>query len=245
MLEKIYTIPINEAFDACAEDHSQGCPFCRIYRKLENDQLELALGASMMEPDVRIKTNEMGFCNTHFNLMLERKNRLGMALILESHLNQISSDLEHGGLAAAVKGPVNHAVKRLDKLEDSCYICERIDYSMDRMMENAAMLWVNEKEFRDKTEAQPMICLKHMGLWLKAAQKEVPKKRYNDFYNSVYSVMNRYFTSLREDVSWFCKKFDYRYDNEPWGTAKDAIERSIKFLGGDLHGDVEKKGQEQ
>ena len=36
--------------------------------------------------------------------------------------------------------------------------------------------------------------------------------------------------SLKEDVSWFCKKFDYRYDQEPWGDAKDAVERSIDFL---------------
>ena len=28
MLEKIYTIPINEAFDACAADRAKGCPFC-------------------------------------------------------------------------------------------------------------------------------------------------------------------------------------------------------------------------
>ena len=39
-----------------------------------------------------------------------------------------------------------------------------------------------------------------------------------------------YYDKLREDVRWFVKKFDYRYDDEPWGDAKDAVERAIKFL---------------
>ena len=64
-MEQIYTIPVNEAFEASAADPSLGCPLCALYRKLEENELDLILGASMMEPDVRILTNEMGFCPTH------------------------------------------------------------------------------------------------------------------------------------------------------------------------------------
>ena len=39
MLEKIYTIPINEAFDASAADRAKGCPFCALKERLENDEL--------------------------------------------------------------------------------------------------------------------------------------------------------------------------------------------------------------
>ena len=46
-MEQIYTIPVNEAFDA-----ADGCPFCALWRKLEENELDLILGASMMEPDV-------------------------------------------------------------------------------------------------------------------------------------------------------------------------------------------------
>ena len=46
---------------------------------------------------------------------------------------------------------------------------------------------------------------------------------------------DKYFDKLRADVSWFCKKFDYRYENEPWGDAKDAPERAKIFLNGQLH----------
>ena len=74
MTEKIYTIPINEQFDICSADKSEGCPICRLYNDLENNELELILGAAMMEPDTRIKTNEKGFCIEHYQMMLQRKN---------------------------------------------------------------------------------------------------------------------------------------------------------------------------
>ena len=38
-----------------------GCPLCTVEDKLEADELERILGAAMMEPDVRVKTNEQGF----------------------------------------------------------------------------------------------------------------------------------------------------------------------------------------
>lgn len=98
-MEKIYTIPVNEAFEASAADPACGCPFCTLYRKLEENELDLILGASMMEPDVRIKTNEQGFCKTHYDMMFTRKNRLGMALMLESHLAEIKKEVAGGGFS--------------------------------------------------------------------------------------------------------------------------------------------------
>ena len=49
---------------------------------------------------------------------------------------------------------------------------------------------------------------------------------YPDFYREVSEPVYACFDSLREDISWCCKKFDYRYDAEPWGNAKDAPDRA-------------------
>ena len=94
-MEQIYTIPVNEAFEESAADASCGCPFCRLFNKLEDDELDLILGASMMEPDVRIQTNREGFCRTHYDMMFVRKNRLGMALTLESHLAELTDEIRN------------------------------------------------------------------------------------------------------------------------------------------------------
>ena len=89
-----FTIPVNEAFEASAADHSCGCALCALSRKLEENELDLILGASMMEPDIRIRTNERGFCRQHYDMMFVRKNRLGMALTLESHLDELSREIK-------------------------------------------------------------------------------------------------------------------------------------------------------
>jgi uncharacterized protein (DUF608 family) len=61
------------------------------------------------------------------------------------------------------------------------------------------------------------------------------RKNYEEFFKQCSEVVEQYFDELRNDVSWFCKKFDYRYDEEPWYNSKDAVERAIKFLRGDIH----------
>lgn len=230
-MEQIYTIPVNEAFEASRDDASCGCPLCAIYRKLEENELDLILGASMMEPDVRIKTNEQGFCRLHYDQMFVRKNRLGMALTLESHLKELQDDLKDGILGAHGSKPM----KRIGELEGSCYVCKRIQYHFEHMAECVVFLWDADEEFGPKLRAQPYFCLPHYKKLLEYGQKRLNKKKMAQFNAEVSEVVRDYMDTLTEDVSWFCKKFDYRYDAEPWYNSKDAVERSIKFLRSDIH----------
>ena len=228
MFETIYTIPINEAFDKSIEE-GKGCPFCRLYEKFENDELELILGGSMMEPDVRIKTNKLGFCHRHYGGLLGRRNRLGVALILESHLAEIRSGVK-SSMTDALKGAGSSACARIRELNKSCYLCSRIEFSFGKVMDNAVLLWEAEPAFRKKAQAQPYYCLPHMELYARVARDKLKKKEFSTFYEHISTPTLRYFDELQEDVSWFCKKFDYRYDDEPWGNSKDSVERSVAFL---------------
>jgi hypothetical protein len=231
-MEQIYTIPVNEAFEASAADKSCGCPFCAIYNKLENNELDLILGASMMEPDVRIKTNKTGFCRTHYDMMFVRKNRLGMALTLESHLEELKRELKDGGLGG---GMGNKPIKRISQLEQTCYVCERIAFNFDHMIETAVLLWETDEAFPAKLQAQPYFCLPHYRMLLQYGQHRLSKKKMQEFAKQVEAIEEGYLEELKDDVSWFCKKFDYRYDEEPWYNSKDSVERSMKFLRSDIH----------
>ncbi len=227
-----FTIPVNEAFEASAADPSCGCPLCALYRKLEEDELELILGASMMEPDIRIKTNEKGFCRTHYDMMFTRKNRLGMALTLESHLDVLAGELRDTGLGG---GMGNKPMRRIGDLEKSCYVCARIENNFYHMADTAVWLFESDEEFPPKLKAQPYFCLPHYRLLLELGQKRLGKKKQPAFARALSDVVEGYLSTLRGDVSWFCKKFDYRYREEPWNNSKDAVERAIKFLRSDLH----------
>ena len=227
-MEQIYTIPVNEAFEAAAKEG--GCPFCRLYEKLEADELELILGASMMEPDVRVKTNEAGFCPEHFGKLLDGGKRLPLALMLESHLEHITDMLKPGMFPAKTAAD---AAKKLNAVAHGCYICDRIEYNFSRMIETAALLWQSDPAFREKTAAQDHFCLNHYARFLAAAKERLSKRELSDFYKTVGAAEAEYIGKLKEDVSRFCKKFDYRYPDEPWEGANDAPERAIRFLTGE------------
>ena len=42
---------------------------------------------------------------------------------------------------------------------------------------------------------------------------------------------------MQEDISWFIKKFDYRFLNEPWKNSQDAVPRGCNKLRGWCVGD--------
>lgn len=225
-METIYTIPINESFEASQADHSRGCALCALRDTLEKREIDLILGASMMEPDTRIRTNRQGFCRRHFQMMFGARNRLGLALMLESHLAEVADNV---GKRGADKGS---ALKYLSVLQSDCYVCSRINEAMDKITDNTVGLWATDSAFRAKFEAQPYICLDHAQALLEAVQGGLRGKDGRAFSAALLGVVNAYLETLREDVSWFCKKFDYRYDEEPWYNAKDAVERAIGLLCG-------------
>jgi len=223
MKEHIYTIPVNEAF----ADESGKCPFCLLYDKLEEDELTLILGASMMEPDVRIQTNEKGFCQRHFDMLTPRKNRLGLALILESHLEELKKSVKLGGMLSRDKTAAPK--KNIQALEHSCYICDRIENNFEAMLSTAAYLYSNEEEFRKKFASRKCLCLPHYRRVLDETA-HMHKPHSANMAQDAAKIVETYLDKLKNDVSWFCKKFDYRYDDEPWYDSKDAIERAITFL---------------
>ncbi len=230
-MEQIYTIPVNEAFTACREDGTLGCPFCRLFQKLEEDELDIILGASMMEPDIRIRTNEEGFCHEHFRKMLGRKRKLGMGLILESHLSEVKGRIGKHASDLLLK-PGTAQLKALDMLEHSCYVCGRIERNLTAMTATAVYLWQTDDAFRKTFGAQPYFCLPHYRAMVEYASKKLPKKLYADFYREASAIVNAYIEALGGDVSWFCKKFDYSHEDEPWYNSKDSVERAILFLCG-------------
>lgn len=230
-MEQIYTIPVGEAFDAVGEKPECGCPFCVLYRKLQNDELDIILGASMMEPDIRMKTNEQGFCLSHYNMMLRRKRMLGMGLMLESHLSEVEKKIDGPTLLG---NKAQASVSALKDLNSDCYVCKRIEKNLSAMIATAVYLYESDFSFRERFEKAPYFCLPHYERMIDYASKKMSKRIFKEFYAKSHEIEKKYVSTLQSDVSWFCKKFDYRYDEEPWYNSKDSVQRSIKFLSGEL-----------
>ena len=145
MKEKIYTIPINDAFSADCE-----CPICEFLKKEEESRIEYALGASMMEPDERIVSNEKGYCQRHTQMMYDFGNKLSHALVLETRLKYLIDrvDSYRNGLKKPKK-IIFGSDKSTNPIEYSktCVVCERLDSTLDAFVSNIFYLYKKEKQY--------------------------------------------------------------------------------------------------
>ena len=226
MQDSIYTIPVSEVFDPKC-----GCPICDMRNMLENRCIEYIMGAAMMEPDVRIETNKTGFCKEHFDKMLKARNRLSLALMLESHLAEVREKIMDAKSLNNLLDKSSKA-KKVSKINNSCYVCDKIDWAMERMLGTIYRLYENERSFRDLFASQEFLCLPHYELLCTQAAGHMNKKYLNDFIKTATALTANYLETLNADVSQFCKMFDYRNSGEDadWGNSKDSIERAIAFL---------------
>lgn len=219
MREDICSIPVNDVFLP-----RDGCPFCRMRDMLEDRMATYITGAAMMEPDVRVETNRLGFCTEHFNQILARGSRLSVALILESLLQTVHEEVFPQGKVAAKK-----VVGAVRSREEHCFVCENIQKNTEHLLDSMLKLWQTDEEFRQLYSQQTHICLPHYGMVLQAAMK-MPKKNFVVFEQETTRLAKNYLEELSGDVTHFCRMFDYRNAGGDWGNSKDAIERAIRYL---------------
>ncbi len=224
MKETICTIPINDVFGP-----KDGCPICRLHNMLEQNYLEYILGAAMMEPDVRVETNEKGFCTKHIHMMVGKGRRLQNALLLETHLERIKTEL----IPKDVKGkPDKKNIAALEQLQNSCYVCDKISWGMEHMFQTVFASFSTDPEFKALFNEQPFICLPHYTMLIKSAAGKGGLKGggLSEFYSASAALAGKYLETLKDDISHYCKMYDYRSKGLDWGNSRDAIERSVEFL---------------
>lgn len=246
MKETIYTIPINEVYDGDFE-----CPLCALRSRLESEAVDYALGAAMMEPDFRIESNEKGYCNRHFSMLFSNTNKLSLALILDTHLEEFRADLdkfkkpaeklsdEKGGLfKKSAQGFSDELCAFLDKNSSSCAICDKIDKTMKRYIEILIEMWETEPDFKKKFEASKGACMPHFKELAKAALKQLKNSDANKFISALTQKQIEELLRIQEDIHKFTLKFDYRNADMEWGTAKDAPIRTIEKISGTILKDM-------
>lgn len=251
-MEKIYMIPVNDAYMADCE-----CPICFLKKKAENDYLDYYLGPSLMEPDTRKITNKTGFCPEHMGKLNKRETaRLGLGLMLHTHLKDLSEDVTKDIKAAApgkatllkgrsseYKSKLNAIADKIDKRVASCPICEKINYSLERYLEVIMYMFSKDSDFRARFAERKSHCLPHTAMLLRSAASNLSQNDASDFINLLADNNAIQFSELIADVEWFTLKFDYRNNDKPWGNSKNAIQRSMRFLSADRSDFDEQQGK--
>lgn len=230
MAEKLYTIPVNEAFDKECE-----CPICFIYQTLEKGALEFTMGPSYMEDDIRAMTDATGFCAMHSEKLLKMNNRLGMALILKTHTDKINKDMAKMKPSSKSKGlfkkseesEISEYVKKITK---ACFVCNRINEVFDRYIATVFHLYKNDAAFKEKYKNAKGFCMEHYSLLLEEADRTLSGKTKDEFFDVTVELFNENMKRINEELAWFINKFDYKYKDEPWKNSKDSVPRAITKL---------------
>ena len=229
MKEKIYTIPVNDAFSKDCE-----CPICAMYQALEDDAVAYTMGPSYMEDDIRAKTDKMGFCQKHIKKIYEQENRLGFALVMKTHMDQVIRDLEKyadepvQGKSLFKKAESEpQTVSYIHKLDESCFVCDRIENTFARYIDTVFYMYQHDNSFKEMYENSNGFCTTHYGLLIAEAQRKLSKESLNEFVSCTSKLYIDNMKRVRDDVAWFINKFDHKYADEPWKNAKDSLTRAM------------------
>ena len=235
MKEQLYTIPVNEAFEVDCE-----CPICAMYHKLKEDALDFTLGPSYMEDDIRMVTDKVGFCKEHVQQLYDRQNRLGLALMLKTHADKTIRDtsklineldnpkpVKWSFLKKAEEPVQNPLLAYLEEVQHSCFVCNKISMVFDRYVATIFFLYEKEADFRNIMDNCKGFCTEHYALLLREAPKQLSAKYLESFMNALHKSYIEGMERVRDDLSWFIDKFDYRFTNEPWKNSKDSLQRMM------------------
>ena len=225
MRDDICTIPVSEVFE-----ENDGCPICRMRDTVEQRIISYILGDAMMEPDVRIETNRVGFCEKHYDKMLNYRARLQLSLILQTHIDEITKNVFSKGLFTT---PAKRGEKAA-KVSDTCFICDKIEYGVSRMIETVYRCYENERDFRELFNNQTMFCLPHYERLISGADKKKMHRYSKEFADNLTRITGDYAKNLHENISKYCAIYDYRADKENMKVPEimNSVDTAVDFLVG-------------
>lgn len=244
------TIPVWDAYHENSE-----CPFCLLEDKSEKAYIDSFLGGSVMEPDTRIEVNDKGFCPHHNQLLYQAQNRLGLALMTHTHVQQTISKLEKqmGILKKTAENP-GRKLKLFKKspsnkepdlkqsmhnfghyvcsLRTQCIICDKLQNALDQFAYTFIHLWSHDKEFRKVFLESKGFCFSHLPLVLDMAAKNLSSAKQSEFIKELLPMQMENMNRLEKELLWFTQKFDYKNQDKPWENSKDALPRTLQKLTG-------------
>ncbi len=213
------------------------CPVCGLMQAAEETYLLSFQHSRVMEPNVRVKTNESGFCPEHYRKLYARENKLGLALVVHTHLVEKLQPLKAAIEAAARPGRhekerMDDAVSLLTRLRDACFLCALLKEDRDRYCFTILYLWDRDPEFLPVFRASRGFCLPHFGDMCGAAQRSLRADRREKWMQEAAPLMTGSLERLEREVLAFTQL--HRDSNRSLGTEEErtALARTLQKLAG-------------
>ena len=233
MKYQLETIPVWNAYRAGGE-----CPLCALQAKAEREFVSFHLGSSVMAPEMRVEVNKIGFCPSHFRMLLAGDNRLGLGLMTQTHITELRSKLACSRIA---DGGAKGIPKRIDAVDAflndqvaGCLICDRLMDRFTRYAFTIAYLWNDDVEFRSTFAESAGFCLVHLPGQLQMARETLSSAQLAEFAIHVEEIQERAWQRLEHALLAFTGSFDYQADPAQTTTVRESVANAIQKLTGVL-----------
>lgn len=287
MKYELQTIPIWKAYNG---EHD--CPLCYLEAELEKDYRRFFLGNSVMAPDVRVEVNAKGFCRQHYRLLYSGENKLGLALMAQTRLEErrrvFANAMRKAGHAAeggtggsllgglrrvgrrltarlfprrhripgaagttaegqAVDGrsgrgqslahgaqALDHAAATIERENESCMICERLERSLANYAFSIVTLYHNNPEFQKAFRDSKGFCFQHLPLMLRMAEIVLTKPIHERWLEDLVASQEQAMAEISAQLEELADRFDYRNTEGVGPELKQALPRALGLLGGEI-----------
>jgi hypothetical protein len=232
-------LEISKVHDAYSEDGE--CPLCTLRQAAEATYLHSFQHSRVMEPNVRVQTNAIGFCPDHYMKLYKAENKLGLGLVVHTHLREklpeIRAALERivePGAGRKAQERIMEAADELSALRDRCFICGLLRADNDRYIFTILYLWSKDPEFPDRFRASRGFCIGHFLDALNAAPKLLRGDRAQRWIREAAGLLNANLERLEKELLAFTQL--YRSENTSLGSEAErtALGRTLQKLAGGL-----------
>lgn len=227
---QLETIPVWDGITSNSE-----CFLCDLMQQAQEDSLKFYLGASVMNPETRIKVNEIGFCPKHTDLLVKSGSPNAMAVLWESHFTKTRTTIEKSLSDLSNTHNPKKTIAKLSKIienrvEDpqaNCLICNRMEDRLNRYCFTIAYLWGQEQNFRDAFARSKGFCLPHMTRILELSLEALDSKNQKKFAKAMSELQSKNLERVAHDLWYMTEHYKSENINKPWNGCEDAQKRAV------------------
>jgi hypothetical protein len=214
-----------------------GCPVCRLMEDASASYLDTLFYEQVTDVEVRRKLRRArGLCNWHsWRAGKITSAAMGLAIIAKDLLEEECTRLaqwEHRTLWRRLADLVRtHPPRRAPSANEGEWqrraICPACQVAVEHEQHalETVLNFFDEADFARHYEDSSGVCLPHT---VRATEQAPTHPKLGHFIAAQRGKYGRLVAELGE----FCRKHDYRFAHEAWGTESDAWQRAIEILAG-------------
>jgi hypothetical protein len=215
----------------------RGCPVCRLMEEYSLHYLDVLFYEQVNDVGIRRKLREArGFCNWHaWRVRKIANSALGVAIIAKDLITEEVmrlDDLLRRSLVTRLHDAIGHSISRTSlraflqawRQKRICPACEMI-LDHERHALETLLNFLHEAEFARRFESSTALCVIH-------TRRAAEANGAHPHLRTLLDIQRRKYMSLVRELEAFCRKHDYRFSHESWGSESDAWLRAIELLAG-------------